>query len=182
MRRVFPVIFSTFCLGALTACTPNLSDLVAYTNQVKANTQVQIEPYPEFAQQPAFVYSAQSLRSPFIRPKDKSEPVMVAKQANCLQPDFSRRKEALEQYGLDAIALSGSFTSQGVQWILFKTNDGGLYKAKVGSHIGLFYGKITAVKGDSVIIEQLLPDGTGCWQREETTLTPVTSAGENENV
>ncbi|QJR80551.1 pilus assembly protein PilP [Alteromonas pelagimontana] len=180
--KIRPIIFSLFCLGSLSACAPQTDDLVAYIAQVKQNTQVRIEPYPEFKTQPAFTYKAAKLRSPFAPPLERSEPVVVAKQANCVQPDFGRRKEALENYGLDALSLGGSFTSQGVKWVLFKSNDGSLHKAKVGSKVGLFYGTIKKITNNSVMIEQLLPDGAGCWQREETTLTMSSTAGENKNV
>lgn len=167
--------------GLVSACSPQMDDLAAYTTQVKANTQVKIEPYPEFSAQPAFDYAASSLRSPFVRPVDRSEPMVKAAQANCVQPDYSRQRESLEQYGLDALAFTGSFKSQGTQWVLFKTADGSLLKGKKGSRIGLFYGTITTIDPQAVKIEQLLPDGAGCWQREETTLTLASPAGENNN-
>ena len=169
-------------MGALSACSPQLSDLRAYTAQVKQQTQVQIEPYPEFEQKPAFVYTAKDLRSPFVRPKEKTAPVSVKSQANCLQPDFSRQKQKLEGYGLDGLQLTGSFNTKGTRYVLFRSNDGLLHKATIGSRIGLFYGKIIAIGNASVTIEQLLPDGAGCWQRKETTLTVASSTGENENV
>ena len=182
MRAPQRVVAVTLCIGLLSACSPKLDDLRTYTEQVKQTTQVSIEPYPEFAEQPAFVYSAQDLRSPFVRPRNKQAQAEVVQKANCLQPDFSREKEKLEEYGLDALSLSGSFTSQGKRWALFKTNDGGLYKATIGSHVGLFHGEVKSVSQNEVVIEQLLPDGAGCWQRKETTLTQASAAGENGNV
>ncbi len=169
-------------MGTVSACSPQLGDLRAYTEQVKQQTQVSIEPYPEFEQKPAFAYTANDLRSPFVRPKEKTAPVSVKTQANCLQPDFSRQKQKLEGYGLDALQLTGNFKAQGTRYALFRSNDGMLHKATVGNRIGLFYGKITAIGNSSVTIEQLLPDGAGCWQRKETTLTVASSTGENENV
>lgn len=177
-----PVLIIVASLVAITGCNPQLDDLVAYTDQVKQNTRVSIEAYPEFDAQPAFAYSAQDLRSPFQRPKDKVTQVEVARDSNCQQPDFNRRKEALEKFGLDELALSGSFSVGGTKWVLFKTKNGGLYKAHKGSRIGLSHGKITAVSDNAVTIEQLLPDGAGCWQRKEITLTSSPAAGENENV
>ncbi|MCW8109740.1 pilus assembly protein PilP [Alteromonas ponticola] len=176
---------STLALASivvLSACSPTLNDLTAYTAQVKSTTQVNIDPYPEFTKPPSAQYTAQNFRSPFTRPKEASTPVKVAKQANCLQPDFNRKKARLEEYGLDALSLAGSFTSQGKRWALFKSNDGSLHKAQLGSRIGLFYGKIKEINDKSVKIEQLLPDGAGCWQRKEVTLSTASAAGENENV
>lgn len=157
-------------LGLTAGCAPQMDDLVAYTNQVKQTTQSRIEPYPEFTQQPAFVYSASEFRSPFMRPQRDQAPVVTQVKANCTQPDLTRAKEPLESYGIDALQLTGSFRSNGADWVLFKTNDGNLYQAKAGNRIGLFFGKIINVKNNSVIIEELVPDGTGCWQRKETTL------------
>ncbi|OFC69722.1 pilus assembly protein PilP [Alteromonas confluentis] len=181
-RKVQRVIFLTLSLGLVSACSPRIDDLIAYTQQVKATTTAVVEPYPEFNQQPAFEYTASSFRSPFARPVDRSSPVVQTTNNNCLQPDFERKKEPLEKYGLDSLTLSGTFSTQGIRWVLFKTNEGNLLKGRVGSHLGLFFGKITSINDESIIIEQLLPDGTGCWQREKTTLSMNSSAGDNNNV
>ncbi|WP_100658026.1 pilus assembly protein PilP [Alteromonas flava] len=176
----------TLCLTAvvlgLTGCTADISDLQAYTQQVKANTQVRIEPYPEFEVQPPFDYSANQLRSPFVRPRTIEQPAAEVAKANCLQPDFGRKKEALENYGIDAITMSGIFNANNKKWVLFKTNDGALHKASYGNHLGLFHGEITVISNQSVTITELLPDGAGCWQRKETELTMASLAGENDNV
>ena len=169
-------------VSVLSACGARVDDLVSYIQQVKATTQVQVDPYPEFKSQPAFEYEASSFRSPFARPVDRTSPVVVSTNNNCLQPDFDRRKEELEKYGLDSLTLSGTFSTQGVRWVLFKTNEGSLLKAREGSHVGLFYGKIKSIGTESIIIEQLLPDGAGCWQREQTTLSMNAAAGDNNNV
>ncbi|MBU3020802.1 pilus assembly protein PilP [Aestuariibacter sp. A3R04] len=170
-------------IGLLSSgCAPKIDDLVAYTAQVKATTSVQVDPYPEFKSQPAFKYDASSFRSPFARPQDRTSPVVAATRNNCIQPDFDRKKEKLEKYGLDSLTLSGTFSTQGVRWVLFKTTEGALLKARKGNHVGLFYGEITHIGDDAIIIEQLLPDGAGCWQREKTTLMMNTSAGDNKNV
>ncbi|MBU2978645.1 pilus assembly protein PilP [Alteromonas sp. C1M14] len=166
----------------ISGCAPQTDDLLAYTEEVRATTKAQVDPYPEFTSQPAFKYTASDLRSPFARPADRTTPFVAANKNNCIQPDFDRKKEKLEKYGLDSLTLSGTFTIQGVRWVLFKTNEGALLKARKGDHVGLFYGEIKTINDQSIIIEQLLPDGAGCWQREKTTLTMNTSAGDNKNV
>jgi len=168
-------------LTLLVACSPNLDDLHAYTQSVNQNMTVQIEPYPEFHAPPVFTYSAQTLRNPFTHENNSTVRVVQTRQKNCLQPDFQRPKEPLEAYGLDALSMAGSFTSQGVKWALINSNDGILYKASIGSHIGLFYGRITHISSNSISIEQLLPDGAGCWQKKETTLSRASASGEHNN-
>ena len=171
MRLITRLLGTVVIALSASGCAPNIDDLVTYTNEVRQRTRPSIEPYPEFAQQPAFVYSAQDFRSPFSRPKATRAPVVVQAKVNCVQPDTSRTREPLEAYGIDALSLTGSFNTNGETWVLFKTNDGGLYQAKRGSRLGLFFGRIIAVGNDKVTIEELVPDGTGCWQKKETTLT-----------
>jgi type IV pilus assembly protein PilP len=162
----------------ISGCAPEISDLRAYTESVKSRVQPSIEPYTKFEAQPPFAYSASSLRSPFEQPKGAPETVSQTRVENCMQPDFKRPKETLESYGLDALALTGSFTVQGEKWAIIKSNDGLLHKAKTKGRIGLFYGSITQIGTESITIEQLLPDGAGCWQRKTTTMTTASQAGE----
>ena len=163
---------------ALSGCGPDTSDLESYVANVKATTQPSVEPYPTFTSQPAFSYSAQTLRSPFERPKEKTRPTIVAKQVDCDQPDFQRDKQPLEQYGIDALRYSGKFDINGATYALFRTNDGLLHRASIGSRLGLFYGTIKAINAKSVVVEELKPDGAGCWQREENTIAMLSTAGE----
>jgi type IV pilus assembly protein PilP len=53
----------------ITACSPKLDDLQAYTQSVSENAVHNIEPYPEFATPKTFEYSASELPSPFDSPK-----------------------------------------------------------------------------------------------------------------
>jgi type IV pilus assembly protein PilP len=174
MRYLLTLLSITFVMG----CAPKLDDLQAYTQSVKDRTTPQIEPYPEFKTHPPFSYSASAMRSPFEQPQRNTAPVSKPSMENCYQPNFQRPKEALEAYGVDALSLSGNFEVSGVQWALIRSNDGVLHKARIGSRIGLFYGKITQIGSDSITIEQSLPDGAGCWQRKTTTMTTASKAGE----
>ena len=171
-------LLSLLIVLLITGCSPKLDDLQTYTQSVKELAQPQIEPYPEFKTHPPFSYTASTLRSPFDRPRKNTAPVAKARVENCLQPNFQRTKEALEAYGIDALALAGNFAVKDEKWALLKSNDGALHKAKVGSRIGLFYGKIMQIGTDSITIEQLLPDGAGCWQRKTTTMATASKAGE----
>ncbi|WP_229161471.1 pilus assembly protein PilP [Fluctibacter halophilus] len=167
----------------LAGCQVETQDLEQHIATVKQNTQISIEPYPEFTTQPPFTYGAATKRSPFQRPKGSAAKALVKNErVNCLQPDFDRAKQPLERYGLDALSVTGMFTSQGKQWALFQANDGSLYKATAGDFVGLFFGKITSISNGTVAITEMLPDGAGCWQTKEATLTMASQAGESDNV
>ena len=166
----------------LAACQPDISDLQLQVDQIKANTPVSIEPYPEFKPMTPYVYQSQDRRSPFQLPKSEIVSLPDAYKANCLQPDFKRKKQPLERFGIDALEIRGSFTSNGTVWALIQTNNGSLHKVKTGDHIGLFYGQITSITKEAVFITEMLPDGTGCWQKKEAKLTRSSTAGEKDNV
>ena len=176
------VACSLLLTGLLMGCGVQTNDLQAFIADTKKNTPVNIEPYPEFTTMPPFDYAAQELRSPFQRPRNLSLEPIVRQQANCLQPDAQREKEALERYGIDALTLSGFFTSKGQQWALFKANDGTVHKATAGNYLGLFFGKITLISNGRVEITELLPDGAGCWQQKNTILSMNSTTGEENNV
>lgn len=166
----------------LAGCEARVDDLAQFVASVKETTQVNIEHYPEFVTMPAFEYKANTLRSPFQRPRNSIVETVATERANCLQPDFSRTKQALEGYGMDALSVSGMFTSLGKNWVLIKANDGSLHKATLGDHLGLFFGKITSIQNGTVSITEMLPDGAGCWQKKQAKLTMSSQAGENDNV
>lgn len=166
----------------IAGCQPKLDDLNAFVSDVEQKTQVSIEAYPEFSKTPAFVYQAGDKRSPFQRPRGQVAELVQTQKANCMQPDFSRAKQPLERYGTDALSIKGFFSRNNQIWAMIQANDGSLHKASVGDRLGLFFGRITQISNGKVSITEMLPDGTGCWQEKQATLTMSSKAGENDNV
>ena len=165
----------------LTACTHNTDDLVTFTTSVQNQTQVAIEPAPRFVTLPSYEYRSSSLRSPFILPNTHGPIAIEVVQKNCLTPNFNRPKQRLENYGVDAIQFSGVLRSSSQQFALFTTNDGKVHKAQRGDYIGLFHGKITDISAQGIGVEQLIPDGVGCYQKKQISLG-TERAGDIENV
>lgn len=175
-------LLSILLLLMVAGCQPQLDDLKAFVSEVEQKTQVNIEPYPEFSKTPAFVYEANQKRSPFQRPRGQVAELVRSQKGNCIQPDFSRTKQPLERYGTDALSIKGFFSRNDKVWAMIQANDGSLHKASVGDHLGLFFGRITEISNGKVSIIEMLPDGTGCWQEKQATLTMSSKAGENDNV
>ncbi|MFC3122961.1 pilus assembly protein PilP [Agaribacter flavus] len=179
MNRVSFTVFATF---ALSACGANIDDLVAYTEQVKQSTQVTIEPYPEFKKLEPVSYEADGLRSPFRRAKNTTIAKEVKQSPKCKQPNSQRKKQALENYGIDALKMSGVFTVGGKRFALVTANDGSLHKVTVGNYLGLFHGRIEKITQSEIHIKEMLPDGAGCWKDKTATLGMSTVTGEDDNV
>jgi type IV pilus assembly protein PilP len=156
-----------------------MDDLRLYIAEVKQNTPVAIEAYPEFQSMPAFVYSANELRSPFQAPRNTGVETQVSQQANCAQPNFNRTKQALEKFGSDSLSVSGVFNAKGKNWAIIQANNGNLFKVTVGDYLGLFFGKIDSIQNGTVSYTEMLPDGAGCWQKKHAKLTMLSKAGED---
>jgi type IV pilus assembly protein PilP len=176
------LLLSLSSIAILSGCGANIDDLIVYTEQVRANTPVSIDEYPEFEPLPNVSYSASNLRSPFLR----SRTLQVADTPNegpsCEQPNNQRRKQPLEQFGIDGLQMAGVFTSKGRKYALVKANDGSLHKVTRGSYLGLFNGRVTAITNTEILIEEMLPDGAGCWKSKQGALTISSMVGENTNV
>jgi type IV pilus assembly protein PilP len=167
MNRLLHIIFLVLVTPA---CTHKTDDLVTFTMKVQNQAQVTIEAAPSFAIPPAYEYRSIKLRSPFIMPRTHTPITAQVVQQNCLTPNLNRQKLGLEQYGVEAIQLSGFIRSAQQIYALFKTSDGKVYKAQRGDYIGLFHGKITAINAQTIDILQLIPDGAGCYQKKEISL------------
>ncbi|MFT4807166.1 MAG: type IV pilus assembly protein PilP [Paraglaciecola sp.] len=165
----------------LSGCEAKVDDLQVFIAEVKQTTTVNVEPYPAFDSKPTFIYSADTLRSPFQRPRNTGAGVEinVVTQPNCAQPDFNRSKQPLEKFGIDALSITGVFQSNGKKWALIQSNTGSLFKATIGDYLGLFFGKIDSIQNGTVSFTEMLPDGAGCWQKKQATLTMQSKAGEN---
>lgn len=176
MKRV--VIGLTSAL-ILSGCGTNIDDLVAYTEQVKANTQVSIEPYPEFSEFESVNYGAMGGRSPFMRADGEESLVQIETTPNCAQPIRKRTTEPLERFGLDALQMSGVISINGKRFALIKANDESLHRVTIGNYMGLFHGRVTRISQGEVTIQEMLPDGAGCWQSKTATLSMSSATGED---
>ncbi len=178
MRLIVLLVVST----VLSGCGANIDDLVVFTEQVRANTQVNIEEYPEFESLPSAEYAATDYRNPFVKERSVKAVDVIVETPNCVQPNKNRKTQALENYGLDALTMAGVFTSNGKKFALIKANDGSLHKIGIGSYIGLFNGKVTSINEAGIVISEMLPDGAGCWKSKNATLTMTSMVGENNDV
>ncbi len=166
----------------LSACGANIDDLVAYTEKVKQTTTVTIDAYPEFKKLDPVSYEATNLRSPFKRSLNTETVEKVVSSPKCNQPNLGRKKQALESYGIDAMQMSGVFTTNGKRFALISANDGSLHKASIGTYIGLFHGRIVSITNSEIQIKEMLPDGGGCWKEKIATMSMSTVIGDDNNV
>lgn len=177
MMRLLPIWLGISTL-LLSGCNDNTAEQKEYIDQVKASAVPKIEPIPKMPEFEHFPYSAGKLRSPFVVPEPAIIESNIVQVKNCLQPDPDRPRDPLEKYPLDNLTMKGTIAKDGQRWGLIKTADGALFRIQRGNYIGLYHGEVKAVNADYIEIQELIPDGTGCW-KERLTRVDMFEAAES---
>ncbi len=146
------------------------AELQVYVEQVKSKSIGQIEPLPEVKPYETFTYSAQALRSPF-EPQVIEENILANITGDGIRPDVHRRKEALENYALDALRMVGTLEQNNSIWAIVVDTDGAVHRIKKGSYVGQNHGKIHDVSEESILITEIIPNGSGGWREREASMT-----------
>ena len=82
---------------------------------------------------------------------------------------MARRKEPLEAYPLDVMAMVGSLDKKGTPTALLRV-DKLLYQVRVGNYVGQNYGKIVKITENSIQLREIVQDATGDWIERIATL------------
>ncbi len=77
-------------------------------------------------------------------------------------PELARRRQALEAFALESIALVGTLSKEGKRVVLVRA-EGALYQVAVGSYLGKNFGKITKVDDSGLVLREIAQDATGEW-------------------
>ncbi|NVJ49875.1 MAG: pilus assembly protein PilP [Gammaproteobacteria bacterium] len=170
MKRI--LLISLLALIGLSGCSSNKDDLQEWIDSVKAKPAGPINPAPEVKQAPKFEYSASDFRSPFaeLEPEVETELQVIADGCDAsVQPDPNRRREDLERFSLDSMEMVGAMTKGEVKWGLVKMTSGPsvgkVFKVAIGNYLGVNHGRITDIDEYRIVIETLVPDGQGCWEK-----------------
>lgn len=168
---------SLFFVGwslALTGCAPSGEDeLRSWMAEQRATTKPSVQPLTEpkkFIPEP---YTQEGAVEPFNQIKLtqalKRDTNQVASNAALIAPEMTRRKEPLEAFPLDSIAMVGSLNKSGVPTALVKV-DNLIYQIRVGNYIGQNYGKVIKITESSVQLREIAQDATGDWVERLTSL------------
>lgn len=163
--------FALLASLSLTACgSGKLTDLEEYVQQVMAREPGPIDPLPEIKQIDTFVYEPASERDPFVLDRQSTEGT-AALAGGGIAPDPSRRKEELEQFPLESLAMVGTLTQEGTIWALISTPKQLLLHARVGNYLGLNNGQITSITDNEIELTEIVSNGSnGEWRERQATV------------
>jgi type IV pilus assembly protein PilP len=86
-----------------------------------------------------------------------------------LQAELRRRREPLEAFPLDSMAMVGSIDKKGQQVGLIKANNL-LYQVRPGNYLGQDYGKVIKITEGAIELREIIQDPSGEWVERNTTL------------
>ena len=165
-----PILLAAVAVAGLSGCSGDQDELQQWMEQQKREVRPNVPPLSppkKFDPQP---YVALSGVEPFSTQKLVVALKQEARQPNSLlAAEVNRRKEPLEAYPLDNLAMVGSVSKQGRQYALLKV-DSLLYQVKVGDYIGQNYGKITKISETEIALREIVQDAAGEWIERVTTL------------
>ncbi|MCM2345920.1 pilus assembly protein PilP [Acidovorax soli] len=162
------------CAGVLCGCGSTEEDeLRQWMADQRANTKPLITPLSEPKQFQPQAYTVENGVEPFSQLKLmqalRRDSVQVASNATLIAPEMARRKEPLEAFPLDAMAMVGSLNKTGTPTALLKV-DNLLYQVRVGNYLGQNYGKIIKISETAISLREIVQDATGDWIERTASL------------
>lgn len=171
--RSFRVVSVVCATAFLAGCGPTGTDEIrTWMQELRATMRPGVKPITEPKQFFPQAY-AESGVDPFnpvkLTQALRRESSQSATNASLIAPEMARRKEPLEAYPLDAMAMVGSLNKSGSQTALLNVN-GLIYQVKVGNYLGQNYGKIVKITESGIQLREIIQDATGDWVERVTAL------------
>ncbi|MCC7217868.1 MAG: pilus assembly protein PilP [Burkholderiales bacterium] len=140
-------------------------DLRAWMVEQGKGARGKLDPLPQIKPYEPFAYNAFDLPDPF-----KPRRIEPTKGASKLAPDLTRRKEPLEAYPLESLAMVGTLEKGKAVYALVRTPERDIYQVRAGNYVGQNYGVVTGVGETEVKLKELVQDGAGDWTERSSTL------------
>ena len=147
-----------------------IDDLQAFTENAFKDHTPEVEPLPPLIPHAVFIYTASEQIDPFdMENLEEKEPEQTA-EGDAEGPDRSRRKEPLESFPLDALALVGMLDQQDEKWAVIRAPDRSVHRVKAGNYLGINDGEIVEIGETSLTVTELLKNPVGKWESQDANL------------
>ena len=147
----------------IAGCSAENDELQQWMERERREVKPRVPPLQapkKFDPQP---YTSAQAVDPFSTQKLTVALKQEARQPNSLlSAELNRRKEPLEAYPLDSMAMVGSVSKQGQPYALLRV-DNLLYQVKVGDYLGQNYGRITRIGETAIELREVVQDAAGEW-------------------
>lgn len=157
----------------ITGCAKSRSELESYIAEVQSRPAGPVDPLPVMKTFETFIYAAHDFRDPFS-PIDSADGPESAGQnvvTSGPKPNPDRRKEDLERYPLDTLDMVGTLGgAEAKLYGLIKDPEGVVHRVLPDNYLGLNDGRILGIYEDRIELVELIPDGNGGWEEQETAI------------
>lgn len=154
----------------LAGCGGDIEELKQWMEQQRKEVKPTVAPLlppKKFLPQP---YESAAGVDPFSPQKLSVAIKQEAAQPNSLlTAEISRRKEPLEAFPLDSMAMVGSMTRDGKRFALLRV-DNLYYNVKAGDYLGQNFGRITKISETDITLREVVQDAAGEWIERTSTL------------
>lgn len=141
-------------------------ELQQWMTDQRSQARARVQPIPEPKKFTPQDYGQDASTDPFSSQKLtqalKRESSQPTSNGALIAPELARRKEALEAYPLDAMAMVGSLVKTGQPVALLRV-DNLLYQVRSGNYLGQNYGRITKIGETEIVLREIVQDGSGEW-------------------
>ena len=178
MKVATKVIGVMLVAAGLSACDSDQEDLQRWMAEQRAQVKPSVPRITEPKKFTPQTYTEASSFEPFNMLKLTQALRRESNQpstSELIAPELARRKEALEAFPLDAMAMVGSMNRNGQPVALVRV-DKLLYKVRVGEYLGLNYGRITRINETEIALREIVQDAAGEWIERVATLQLQESA------
>lgn len=151
----------------LAACSASDEDeLRQWMAEQRSQTHAKVAPISEPKQFRPESYSQAGAIEPFSMQKLtqalRRDSTQATANGALIRPELARRKEALEAYPIDTMALVGTLSKTGQPVALIKVENL-LYEVRVGNYLGLNYGRVGKITETEVTLREIVQDAVGEW-------------------
>ena len=171
-RLLYPMWICAAAVGLSGCMGSDQEELQRWMAEQKAQVRPTVPPITEPKKFIPQAYTEGSAFEPFNMQKltqalrrDSNQP----STSGLIAPELTRRKEALEAFPLDSMAMVGSMVRNG-QPVALVTVDKLLYQVRVGNYLGLNYGRITRISETELALREIVQDAAGEWIERVATL------------
>lgn len=164
------------CLGVvlLAGCSQaGIAELTQWMAEQRAEVKPRVEPLSPPKQFVPQEYTQTASVEPFNLQKLtqvlRNEASQPSASAALIGPEMARRKEPLEAYPLDSVAMVGSMVQQSRPVALVRI-DNLIHQVRPGNYLGQNFGRVLRISETEIELREIVQDATGEWVERLATL------------
>ena len=162
-RGLFATALVAAVLPGLAGCSVSEDELQAWTEQQRREVKFGMQALPAPTRFEPHPYEGQSGTDPFDAHRLRSAMKVESAQASPrLAAELRRRREPLEAYELEAMAMAGTLLRQGRSVALVSV-DKMLYQVRLGDYMGQNNGRVVKIEEGRIELREVVQEASGEW-------------------